>query len=46
MGTSITLSEMTIPDDPNDVYSGSEIVTATAVHVECGVAAALTCDEQ
>lgn len=45
-GTTLTLSEMTIPDDLNDVYSGSEVVTATAVHVACGVAAALSCDEQ
>ncbi len=45
-GTTLTLTEMTIPDDPNDVYSGTQIVTATAVHVECGALAALTCDEE
>ena len=45
-GTTITLGEMIIPDEPNDVYSGSVVTTATMVHVECGALAALTCDEQ
>jgi hypothetical protein len=45
-GTTLTLTEMIIPDDPNDVYSGTQIVTATAVHTECGALAALTCDDE
>ncbi|MBP7551436.1 MAG: hypothetical protein KA761_14195, partial [Gemmatimonadaceae bacterium] len=46
MGTTVTLTEMTIPDDPNDVYSGTQVITATAVHTECGVVTALSCNEQ
>ena len=45
-GTTLTLTEMTIPDDFADVYSGTQVVTATAVHTECGALAALTCDEE
>jgi hypothetical protein len=44
-GTTLTLTEFIVPDDASDVYSGAQIVTATAVHVECGAAAVLTCDE-
>jgi len=44
-GTTLTLTEFIVPDDAADVYSGEQLVTATVVHVECGTAAALTCDE-
>jgi hypothetical protein len=45
-GTTLSMLEMTIPDEPGDVYSGTRIVTATVVHTECGTLDALSCDEQ
>jgi hypothetical protein len=45
-GTTVTLTEFIVPDDANDVYSGTEVITATYVSTECGTPAQLTCNEQ
>ncbi|MCC6524965.1 MAG: calcium-binding EGF-like domain-containing protein [Polyangiaceae bacterium] len=45
-GTTVTLTESVVPDGYADVYSGTEVVTASYAAMECGTLPQLTCDEQ
>jgi hypothetical protein len=41
-----TIPEFIIPETDANTYTGLKVTNAVVVHVECGIATALTCDDQ